>query len=66
MKDMVPPPEMPQDVSDTLAAEQDDLALTQSQREELERRLQSYRQNPMFITPWQEVSQRIRIGTSNA
>lgn len=64
MKDVVPA-EMAQDVSDTLAAAQDDLALPESQREELERRLQSCRQNPLLVTPWQEVSRRIRIGTSN-
>lgn len=44
----------------------DDLSLSEPQREELERRLQAYRQNPQPVASWQEVSQRIRIATSNA
>jgi len=49
-----------EDIWDTVAAAPDELGLTEPQREELERRLQAYRQNPLPVTPWQEVSQRIR------
>jgi len=49
-----------EDIWDTVAAAPDSLGLSEAQREELERRLQTYRQNPQPVTPWQEVSQRIR------
>lgn len=49
-----------EDIWDTVAAAPDDLSLSEPQREELERRLQAYRQNPQPVSSWQEVSQRIR------
>jgi putative addiction module component (TIGR02574 family) len=49
-----------EDIWDTVAAAPDDLDLTDPQREELERRLQDYRQNPQIGSSWQEVSLRIR------
>ena len=65
MKDIAPA-EMIRDVSDRPAAAPDDLSPSEPQREELERRLQACRQNPQPVSSWQEVSQRIRIATSNA
>lgn len=49
-----------EDIWDTVAAAPDDIGLTEPQREELERRLEAYRQNPQTVSSWQEVSQRIR------
>ncbi len=49
-----------EDIWDTVAAAPDDIGLTEPQREELERRLQAYRQNPQPVTSWREVSQRIQ------
>lgn len=64
MKDIAPA-KMVENVSDTLTAAQDDFALPEPLHEDLERRLQSYRQNPQPVSSWQEASQRIRIATSN-
>lgn len=55
-----------EDIWDTIAAEPDALNLSEPQGEELERRLQAYRQNPLPVSSWQEVSQRISIAASNA
>lgn len=49
-----------EDIWDTVAAAPDDIRLTEPQRQELDRRLLAYRENPQQVTPWQEVSQRIR------
>ena len=49
-----------EDLWDAVAAALDGISLMEPQREELERRLQAYRQNPHPVTPCQEVSQRIR------
>lgn len=52
--------QLAEDIRDTVAAAPDDIGLTEPQRDELERRLQAYRQNPQPVTSWQEVSERIR------
>ena len=56
----ITPVEIVQDIWDTVATAPDDLSLSESQREELERRSQAYRQNPQPVSSWQEISQRIR------
>ena len=56
----ITPVEIVQDIWDTVATAPDDLSLSESQREELERRSQAYRQNPQPVSSWQEVSQHIR------
>lgn len=56
----ITPVEIVQDIWDTVATAPDDLSLSESQREELERRSQAYRQNPQPVSSWQEVSQRIQ------
>lgn len=62
----IAPAEMVENVSGTPTIAQDDFALPDPQCEELERRLQVYRRNSQPVSSWQEVSQRIRIPTSNA
>ena len=49
-----------QDIWDTIATVPENLALSQSQQEELDRRLESYRQNPESGSSWDEVKERIR------
>ena len=56
----ITPVEIVQDIWDTVATAPDDLSLSESQRGELERRSQAYRQNPQPVSSWQEVSQRIQ------
>jgi len=49
-----------QDLWDGIAADADDLDLTEAQRAELTRRLQAYRDGVAKSSPWAEVRQRIR------
>ncbi|MCP4213615.1 MAG: addiction module protein [bacterium] len=44
---------------DSVLTSPDELPLPDSQKEELDNRLQSYYSNPDAATPWQEVKERI-------
>ena len=48
-----------QDIWDTIATAPENLALSDAQQEELDRRLESYRQNPESGASWNEVKERI-------
>ena len=49
-----------EDIWDSIAAVPEAVALSEDQKEELDRRLQAYHQNPDAGSPWVEVRERIR------
>ena len=49
-----------QDLWDSIATEPEAIELTEWQKEELDRRLESYRRNPDDWQPWHEVLAEIR------
>jgi putative addiction module component (TIGR02574 family) len=51
-----------EDVWDSIAAVPDAVPLTEPQKEELDRRLDSYHQNPDAGSPWELVRERIQKG----
>jgi putative addiction module component (TIGR02574 family) len=51
--------QMVEDIWDSIAAMPKPLPLTQAQRDELDRRLEDYHQNPDEGSPWEEVKKRI-------
>jgi putative addiction module component (TIGR02574 family) len=48
-----------EDIWDSIAAVPQSVPLTQVQRDELDRRLEAYRENPEDGSPWEEVKSRI-------
>ena len=48
-----------QDLWDRVAAEPDQIELTEAQREELDRRLRELRENPEAGIPWEEARRRL-------
>ena len=51
-----------EDVWDSIVAVPDSVPLTESQKEELDRRLDVYHQNPDAGSPWELVREKIRNG----
>jgi putative addiction module component (TIGR02574 family) len=51
--------QMVEDIWDSIAAMPKPLPPTQAQRDELDRRLEDYHQNPDEGSPWEEVKKRI-------
>ena len=51
--------QMVEDIWDSIVAMPKPLSLTQAQRDELDRRLEDYHQNPDEGSPWEEVKKRI-------
>jgi len=49
-----------EDIWDTVAAQPEDVALTEAQMQELDRRLDAYHKDPQAGASWQEVQQRVR------
>jgi putative addiction module component (TIGR02574 family) len=49
-----------EEIWDSIAAEADDIPLTQAQREELARRVDEYEADPKAGSPWEEVKARLR------
>lgn len=49
-----------EDIWDSISAVPEDLALTEAQKRELDRRLAAYQERPNQAIPWEEVKQRIR------
>ena len=47
--------ELVQDIWDSIAAEAESYALTPSQQDEIDRRLESHESNPHAATPWEQV-----------
>ncbi len=47
------------EIWDSIAATPEELPLTDAQREDLARRVESYRQNPGGGSPWPEVKKRL-------
>ena len=52
--------QLAEDIWDSVGAESELLSITQPQREELEQRLQSHRNDPHSGALWQEVAQRMQ------
>ena len=50
------------DIWDSIATVPESVSLTAAQREELDRRLEDYRQHPDEGSPWEEVRSRILAG----
>ncbi|WP_373539615.1 addiction module protein [Chamaesiphon sp.] len=50
-----------QGILDSIAAEQVDLDLTESQKQELDRRIEDYEANPDEVMTWAEVKASIKI-----
>jgi putative addiction module component (TIGR02574 family) len=55
-----------QDIWDEIAAEAEGAALTEPQRQELDRRLAAYRAGEMTGDSWENVKARLRAGSSLA
>jgi len=51
-----------EDIWDSIAEAPEALPLTAAQKEELDRRLAAYHQNPSMGSPWHEVVARIKSG----
>lgn len=49
-----------EDIWDSIVAAPESLPVTEAQRQELDRRLEAYREDPATVTPWHEVKKRIR------
>jgi putative addiction module component (TIGR02574 family) len=49
-----------EDIWDTIAANPEDIRLSEAQTQELDRRLDFYHQNPQAGSPWQDVQQKVR------
>jgi len=45
---------------DSIAATPDDVPVTEAQQQDLQRRLDAYRDNPKAGSPWEEVKARLR------
>ena len=52
--------QLAQDIWDSILTTPERIELTEAQSQELDRRLQNYRQEPESSVPWDEVKQRIR------
>ena len=52
--------QLAEDIWDSLLEVPDAISLTEDQKRELDRRLESYHLNPQQGSPWQEVKDRIR------
>jgi len=48
-----------EEIWDTIANVPESIALTPAQQEELDRRLEDYRQNPAAGSPWNDVRERV-------
>jgi putative addiction module component (TIGR02574 family) len=48
-----------QDIWDTIVAAPEQLPVTEAQRQELDRRLDAYRQNPQGGVSWQEIKAKV-------
>ncbi|MBE9138705.1 addiction module protein [Nodosilinea sp. LEGE 07088] len=51
--------QLAEDLWDSILDHQEELLLTEAQEQELDRRLESYHQNPTAGSPWEEVKQRL-------
>lgn len=49
-----------EDIWDMIAAQPEEVALTEVQTQELDRQLEAYQQDPAAGASWQEVQQRVR------
>lgn len=49
-----------EDICDTIATRPKEVALTEAQTQELDRRMEAYHQDPAAGASWQEVQQRVR------
>jgi putative addiction module component (TIGR02574 family) len=49
-----------EEIWDSIVAEQESFAVTEAQRDELDRRLESYRTSPATGTPWEDVKKGFR------
>lgn len=52
--------ELTQELWDSVAAEPDQVPMTQAQQEDLQRRLEEYADDPKAGTPWEEVKASLR------
>ena len=51
--------QLAEDLWESILERQDELPLTDAQKQELDRRLENYQQNPASGSTWQEVKQRL-------
>lgn len=51
--------QLAEDLWDSILEQQDALPLTDAQKQELDRRLERYQQDPMTGSTWEEVKQRL-------
>ena len=49
-----------EDIWDSIAAEPESIIVTEAQRQELDLRLDNYKNNPQPGSPWDEVKKRVR------
>lgn len=50
-----------EDIWDSIAGSPDALPVTEAQKQELDKRLKAYHENPDAGSPWEEVKQNIKI-----
>jgi putative addiction module component (TIGR02574 family) len=53
--------QLAEDLWDSILERQDELPLTDAQKQELDRRLESYQQDPTAGSTWEEVKQRLGL-----
>ena len=52
--------QLAEDIWDSITASPEEIALTQAQQDELDRRIEAYRKNPQAGVSWQQVQERIK------
>lgn len=51
--------QLAEDLWDSISEQQEELPLTEAQQQELDRRLENYKQNPAKGSSWEEVKKRL-------
>ena len=51
--------QLAEDLWDSISQQQEELPLTEAQKQELDRRLENYKQNPANGSSWEEVKKRL-------
>jgi putative addiction module component (TIGR02574 family) len=51
--------QLAEDLWDSISQQQEELPLTEAQQQELDRRLESYKQNPANGSSWEDVKKRL-------
>ncbi len=53
--------QLPEDLWDSIVQQQEKIPLSQAQQQELDRRLENYKQNPTNGSSWEDVKKRLKF-----